>query len=270
MTDRFLINDVARLLRVSPESIRFYEKKNIVSPVRDNENGYRYFTQADIRRLYDCRIYQSLGFSLTEIIEIFQSASAEKLEEMLGKKEKELELAIEENTRALRRIRRVSTAKEAIDRCTGRFYIQDSPHSLFAYHSEFSQLDRKNIGHRFWDCVSDYYNLFVCAAVISPEIARDPQLPQKMKCGFVVDYDTGLNLGLTAEEPVYELKPRRSVYTTFHAEPIVTAEHLAPALAWMEAHGHKLTGDIICNTPKISFDQGVDSRLYEVWLPIEE
>lgn len=270
MAERFLINDIARLLRISTESIRFYEKKKIVSPVRDNENSYRYFTQADIRRLYDCRIYQSMGFSLNEIIEIFQSASSEKLEEKLSSKEKELQLAIEENTRALRRIRRVSSAQETVNQCTGRFFIQNSPHSLFSYHSEFSQLNRKTIEHRFWDCVSDYYNLFVCAAVISPEIARDPQLPHKMKCGFVIDYDVGSELGLTAEAPVYELKPRRSVYTTFHAEPIVSAEHLAPALAWMEAHGHELAGDIICNTPKISFDHGVDSRLYEVWLPIDD
>lgn len=270
MTARFLINDVARLLRISSESIRFYEKKNIVSPVRDNENGYRYFTQADIRRLYDCRIYQSLGFSLTEIIEIFESASAEKLEDMLGRKEQDLERALEENSRALRRIRRLNAAKENVDRCTGRFYIQDSPHCLFSYHSEYSQLDRKTIEHPFWDCVAEYYNLFICAAVISPEIAQDPELESKMKCGFVIDCDTGLGLGLTPEAPVYELKPRRSVYTTFHAEPIVSAEHLAPALAWMEAHGHKLAGDILCNAPKISFDHGVDSRIYEVWLPIDD
>lgn len=44
MAKRITINDVANLLRASPETIRFYNKEKIISPERDNENSYRYFT----------------------------------------------------------------------------------------------------------------------------------------------------------------------------------------------------------------------------------
>ena len=269
MAKRITINDVAQLLRVTPETIRFYNKKKIVAPERDNENSYRYFTQADIRRLYDCRIYQSMGFSLAEIIEIFHEASPEKLDSMIDAKEKELQRIVEEDTHALERIRQVKYANEKAERYYDDFFIKESPHYLAAFHSEHGELDQESVQHHFWKCVADYYNLFTCAAYIKPELATSPHLGEEMKCGYTIDIDRGEKLGLVPGGPIKELKPRKCVYTTFHAEPIVNADVLAPALQWMETHGLPLTGDILCSTIKITFRDGVESRLYEAWLPID-
>lgn len=269
MAKRITINDVANLLRVSPETIRFYNKKKIISPERDNENSYRYFTQTDIRRLYDCRIYQSMGFSLAEIIEIFREASPQKLDSMIDAKEQELQRIIEEDRQALERIRQVKAANEKAERCYGEFFIKESPHYLAAFHSDHGELDPESIQHRFWKCVADYYNLFTCAAYIRPELAASPHLGEEMKCGYTIDIELGEKLGLAPGGPIIEFKPRKCVYTTIHAEPIVNAAVLAPALRWIEDRNLTLTGDILCSTIKITFRDGVESRLYEVWLPID-
>ncbi len=41
MEKLFKIKHVARLLNMSSDSIRFYEKKRIVTPLRDTQNAYR-------------------------------------------------------------------------------------------------------------------------------------------------------------------------------------------------------------------------------------
>lgn len=268
--EKIMISDIARLLRISPEAVRFYERKKIVEPERNEENSYRYFSQEDLRRLYDCRIYQSLGFSLNEIIDIATTASEERVEEMIANQEKALQEIISENTIALDRIRRIKEVPERVEQFLGKYHVVDSPHSLIAYHSENGILDQKNINHKFWDMVTNYYNLFVCSAKISPEIALDPNLSEVMACGFSCDYETGINLGLEPDGYVKELKPQLCVYTMFRAQPVVCAKNLEPIFKWMERHNYTQSGDIICHAPKITFDKGVDSRLYEVWVPIEE
>ena len=269
MAKRITINDVAQLLRITPETIRFYEKKKIVTPQRDGENGYRYFDQADIRRLYDCRIYQSMGFSLGEVVDIFSGASADRLDHMIGEKEAELTRIVEEDMHALKRIRQIKESEEEAEAFYGQFELRRSGHWLASYHSAAGVLDHDAIRHPFWQRVSDHYNLFTCLAYIPQEIAASEHLGELMRCGYTVDFDVAMRLGLGPGGPVEELLPRRCVYTMFHAEPIVNAAVLAPALDWCRAHRFELTGPILCRTKKIGFREGQESRIYEAWLPVE-
>lgn len=41
MTQPVKINVIAKLLNMSPDAIRFYEKKGIINPPRDPESRYR-------------------------------------------------------------------------------------------------------------------------------------------------------------------------------------------------------------------------------------
>lgn len=48
--DRYLIGDVANLMGMSRDTLRHYEKRGLVT-AKKAENGYRYYTEADISRL---------------------------------------------------------------------------------------------------------------------------------------------------------------------------------------------------------------------------
>ena len=47
---------------ISAEAIRYYESRNIISPVRDPETGYRYYNTWDFHMLLRARHYQNYGF----------------------------------------------------------------------------------------------------------------------------------------------------------------------------------------------------------------
>ena len=269
MARKITINNVAQLLHITPEAVRFYEKKKIVNPQRDDENSYRYYTQTDIRKLYDCKIYQSMGFSLQEVIDIFDACSEDKLDEMIAEKEARLKEVVEEDVRALERIKQVKEANEKIAHYKDKFYIMESPHYLAAFHSHNDELDLEGIRHRFWNCVADYYNLFTCAAYIPPENVKHDDIYGNMSMGYTIGFEDAKKLNLYADSHVVELAPKRCVYTTFHAEPVVNAQVLAPTLEWMDKHGFELKDNVLCSTIKITFRGGEESRLYEAWLPIE-
>ena len=67
-TDLLTIGDLARRTGLSVPTIRFYEERGLVEPLRTSGNQRRYL-RADIRRLSFVLIAQKLGLSLGEIAE---------------------------------------------------------------------------------------------------------------------------------------------------------------------------------------------------------
>ncbi|MDR9854266.1 MerR family transcriptional regulator [Paenibacillus sp. VCA1] len=65
------ISQISKATGVSARSIRYYEKKNLLSAKR-LENDYREFDEADIKRINTIQIYLKLGMSTKEILEILK------------------------------------------------------------------------------------------------------------------------------------------------------------------------------------------------------
>ena len=64
---KYKIGTVAKLLGVSPETLRLYERSGILTSERkDGENGYRYYSRLDITALLRARTYHQYGFSMKE------------------------------------------------------------------------------------------------------------------------------------------------------------------------------------------------------------
>jgi MerR family redox-sensitive transcriptional activator SoxR len=65
------IGQLADRTGLAVSAIRFYEEKGLVAPHR-NSGGQRRYERADIRRLSFVMISQQLGFSLSEIAQLFR------------------------------------------------------------------------------------------------------------------------------------------------------------------------------------------------------
>lgn len=63
----YSIGQVSKLLDLSVEGIRNYEKAGIIQSSRKEESNYRSYRYLDITSLIRARMYRSLGFSLQEI-----------------------------------------------------------------------------------------------------------------------------------------------------------------------------------------------------------
>ena len=65
--EEYKVSDLAKLLDLTPETIRYYESVGIVKPRHDEVNRYRYYLSTDFSRLYIAKTLRSMGFSLSEI-----------------------------------------------------------------------------------------------------------------------------------------------------------------------------------------------------------
>lgn len=80
-------NDLSRLLDVSTNTIRRYEKMGYLSAERNEQNGYRIFSHADVEKLMYVAKYRKVGFSHEEIADILQENRADILERFRRRKE---------------------------------------------------------------------------------------------------------------------------------------------------------------------------------------
>ena len=64
------IGQLAKACEVNIDTIRYYERKNILAPSARTDTGYRLYSKDSISRLNFIRSAQSLGFTLQEITEL--------------------------------------------------------------------------------------------------------------------------------------------------------------------------------------------------------
>ena len=65
------IRQVSEQLKISKDTLRYYDKIKLVCPKR-GENNYRYYTEQDILDLQYVQVLSFTGFTLPEIGQIFQ------------------------------------------------------------------------------------------------------------------------------------------------------------------------------------------------------
>jgi len=66
------IGEVARELSVNADTLRYYEKINLLDRIRRTENGIRLFSETDTARVIFIRKAQKVGFSLEEISQLLK------------------------------------------------------------------------------------------------------------------------------------------------------------------------------------------------------
>lgn len=88
------------LTGITRQNIRYYEKLNLLEPVRDPENAYRDYSNEDVRRLKLIKMLRMLDMPIKEIGQVLngnvslQEAVA-KQQENLAKQQKQLQAALE-------------------------------------------------------------------------------------------------------------------------------------------------------------------------------
>ncbi len=73
MSKKYTIREVAALIGLSTDAIRLYEKEGLVSPLRDPNNGYRYYGPDEIQRIMGIHLYRQLDTSLADIKNLYTS-----------------------------------------------------------------------------------------------------------------------------------------------------------------------------------------------------
>ena len=96
-----LVNEVAKTLKIGPETVRFYTRIKLLQPQKNRFNGYREYGNKDIHRLKFILAARQLGFSVDDVQQILADADKKRspcpeVRRLLAKRLQETELRFRE------------------------------------------------------------------------------------------------------------------------------------------------------------------------------
>lgn len=74
MPEELKIGELAKKSGLTSRSIRYYEERKLIKPLRYSENGIRIYSEFSLKRLQFIRELKEVGLNLQEISEILKKA----------------------------------------------------------------------------------------------------------------------------------------------------------------------------------------------------
>lgn len=113
MKNYFSISQTAKIVDMTTETLRHYDRIGLVKPSKTDEwTGYRYYSQQEIVRLNTIRALRCMDLTLSEIKDILAYDDFNKIVETLKQAEKSADEKIAELSYAKTKIRRARTFYE--------------------------------------------------------------------------------------------------------------------------------------------------------------
>ncbi len=122
----YSIGQIAKESGVSVETIRYYEKEGLLEKPERKDSGYRQYNETVLDRLSFIQQAKSLGFTLSEILELLSleikpGTTSKDIKQMAQSKLDN----IEEKIRLLKRMQR--TLKDLVTQCSGKGTVEQCP-----------------------------------------------------------------------------------------------------------------------------------------------
>lgn len=123
----YLIGDVARIVGLSRDALRFYEKKGVIS-ARKKENGYRYYSEDDIYKLMYILYHRKTNSSLEDIEGLMtEEKTTDFMRRHIGQRiQAEME-AMEHHRQAIARLRLMEKDIQRIEQCMNQCSLRKFP-----------------------------------------------------------------------------------------------------------------------------------------------
>lgn len=267
---KYKIGDVARILGISPDLIRYYEEKGVVSPEKDPHNNYRYYDTWDINFLIDCLWFKNFGFGIDHVAHIVSSSTYEMLLNDLKEKSEEIMKNIRYQELLLQRIRKYYESLVNVKKYIGKCDIRRS--------AEFVRyLNRYN---KEYDNNFELQNLSRNWLKYMPFTKRYFEISEEDLLGEGDDYFWGFSLGMKYVEefgvdispPVKYMPSRLCIHSAFKSigKDKFTARHLDFMIKYAEDNHYVISDCAFGNLACSIIEDGKMTGYFEVWLPIEE
>lgn len=257
------------MLGLTIDTVRQYERSGIVHPHKDQQNGYRYFSPHDVRRVGSCKLYRQMGFSLAEISNILDCSDVQLLPGCFTAKQQQLE----------NEIKRIQVQQEAVQQHLD--LIQQVPLLLHQYQRchlpgliRLPHSDEDYFSHE--DHLTDLVKEWVELLPITWYTRRIPQLAAYRKQKFT--YDMGLvipqhqahHLCQPYQDFVTAIAPATYIKTCIRKpdQEDFSYKHIQGAMRYLEKNNHTLQGDVLVYFICCEKIEGVYYNYHVIYLPI--
>lgn len=127
----YKISEFAKALNLSTESLRHYERYEIIQPRRDTASGYRYYSMSEFNNLLVGKWMRSMDFSLSDIKQLLYSNDLDEYDKRCGEKEFELLTLIGKYQTKLEALHEFRQRVRSIKQKLGNFELEKTMQLVF-------------------------------------------------------------------------------------------------------------------------------------------
>lgn len=267
MSREYTIGEVAELLQVSRDTLRFYEKKKLVSP-KKGENGYRYYSEEDIRMLLDLVFLRRLQYSIQDIREICQNGSIRYMRDFLDLRIEEEERLIHNHQKMLRQLIYSRYIREKVMHFLHQYTVCPIPKTYIfsemlpdydSVRDEWFQASTKGLGlencflHEWFTVQEDGSWKHQCCLVLEEYAVQTLKMEDLAKTAPSFAFDRCV----------------RYIYASEHVSP--QRENIEAMIRWAGEQGIELTGEIHAQYLWNHYQEGKLKTSYvELYMPVKK
>lgn len=268
---KYCIGEFASMLGITRDTLRLYEKHDIVKPIKDHHNSYRYFSDLDARDLLMSRWYRSLKIPLQDVAGLIQNAS---LDDILGKMEhskRELEEEIRKSTMLLHKLGELSREVQSLE---GRLYqctLGDRPGLYRLKQTDKDNLlNTKGLEGTINALMEVLPYSFYCFRIERDSIESEED-SLDYSWGLSISEDEVRQLGIALDEHLEYIPPTRCVSSVILSpqNEHFSKESLRFMLDYMIEHQYALSGAVTGRLMLTENHEGTKRSFLEIHIPIE-
>lgn len=154
----FTISKTAKMVDMTTETLRHYDRINLVKPCKTDEwTGYRYYSGQEVVRLNTIKALQCMDLTLAEIKEILEYSDFDKIIKLLKQAEMNAESKIAEleySKAKIQRARKFYESKLQGENPPSNLFIKTFPQRVLLLSDTMEQPTLNNL----WDYHRHYYD----------------------------------------------------------------------------------------------------------------
>ena len=256
------IGEIAKLLRIPPETIRYYEKEGLLQPHKDPDNGYRRYTFRDIELLLDILFYRRAQVPIKEIRSIIHGGGLKEVKRQIDRQEAIVRRELINQKLLLKKLQAIQRIIGDVEGGLNRYSIEPMAPFYILFSSTTPNIPLEVMSSL---CSMEHFDL--CSTTEECRLRPDGSL-ERLHTFLTLEEDIAKDFSLDLAQFPRVAYPQCMYHVAEVSTPEQERQGVQRAVGQLQAHGILFDGTLYLNHlfPVNDAQKSVD--YYEIILPI--
>lgn len=267
MLKKYQISKVAKVIGMSDEGVRNYEKVGIIKPEIDNDTGYRHFDIMDIVTLFSSKMFRNLGFDLKETSKIINDYEVHDIKSVLLNKENYLKEKIKIDNLIIKRLENINFLVDELQNKLYKCCIAKRPSM---YRLEFLENGGVRLSKEKQRFIQEWVKLSPLSALSTRyPLETFPDYADKSISGLGILYEDAKLIDIKENEFIKFWPETKCAYSLVRCDNSRLSIDFGFMFDYLCKYNLKHNGDVISRAIISTHQNREFNRYLQVWMPIE-
>lgn len=273
MKHQFMIGELASLFQISSDTLRYYDRIDLIKPDVIGDNGYRYYSLRNFFKLSRILFLKDLDIPLEEIKGYMDDKNTEKLIRMLHQKQLDLDQKIQSCLNLKMKIQQKLDLLESSKTASERIFLKQLParYALFMASADFRESQEIKSTLKTYSRYLKFSSWITEGQIYTSVSESQLQSRDYQHFQYIFEIPYVELEDLNANTPLTVIKASTYACMLFIGPYSDIDRHYDKLLDWITENGYEICGHSIeMNIVDYDFSDSDDEFVSELQIPIRK